>query len=168
MKPAGDGGTAGRAPAGPPFPVRHRNREQLSRGDRRRRPRPARGRNGQVRSLPALERGFPTGEGAGIEYLRYGPPYYREHWARQLRLGFRRQDLRRTARGSASSPSPTSAISACPIGPAISRTRTGRPVRRSMPAPSPRRFPWVRLYTPVNEIFVTAAFPASTAGGMSA
>ena len=28
------------------------------------------------------------------------------------------------------------------------------------PAPSPRRFPWVQLYTPVNEMFITAVFSA--------
>jgi beta-glucosidase len=94
----------------------------------------------------------------GIEYLRYGPPYYREHvgpgkynwdfadetFAELARLGIR----------------PITDL--CHFGvPAWAGDFQNPDWPRlfaEYAAAFARRFPWVRFYTPVNELFVTATF----------
>ena len=67
---------------------------------------------------------------------------------------FADDDLCRAAGARASCRSSTCATSACRTGWATSRTPTCPASSPSTPAPSPQRFPWVQLYTPVNEIFI--------------
>ncbi len=94
----------------------------------------------------------------GLEYLRYGPPYYREHegpgkynwdfadetYAELARLGIQ----------------PITDL--CHFGvPAWAGNFQNPDWPRlfgEYAAAFARRFPWVRFYTPVNEIFVTATF----------
>ena len=100
---------------------------------------------------------FDCVEELGIQFLRYGPPLHTHlPRARQVRLGVRRRDLRRAASGATSCRSSTSATSACPTGSAISRTPTSRSCSPTMPRAFAERFPWVQLYTPVNEMFICA------------
>ena len=64
--------------------------------------------------------------------------------------------------------SSTCATSACPTGSAISRTPTSRASSPSTRGAFAARFPWVQLYTPVNEMFICATLlGAATAGGTS-
>ncbi len=94
----------------------------------------------------------------GIEFLRYGPPYYREH------LGPGRYDWDFADRTFAE-------LRRLEIHPIADLCHFGVPAwAGSFQNPDwPRlfaryagafaaRFPWVRFYTPVNEIFVTATF----------
>ena len=96
----------------------------------------------------------------GLEYLRYGPPYYREHegpgkynwdfadetYAELARLGIQ----------------PITDL--CHFGvPAWAGDFQNPDWPRlfaEYAGAFARRFPWVRFYTPVNEIFVTAMFSA--------
>ncbi|HEY7392904.1 MAG TPA: family 1 glycosylhydrolase [Bryobacteraceae bacterium] len=94
----------------------------------------------------------------GLEYLRYGPPYYREHLAPgTYSWDFARQtfaELRRLG-----------------IEPITDLCHFGVPdwvggfqnpdwpeLFADYAEAFARQFPWVRFYTPVNEIFVTATF----------
>ena len=52
------------------------------------------------------------------------------------------------------------AISASPIGSVIFRIPTGRSLFRRIREAFAKRFPWIRFYTPVNEIFIAATFSA--------
>ncbi|WP_431269204.1 hypothetical protein [Dankookia sp. P2] len=52
------------------------------------------------------------------------------------------------------------AISACRTSSATSRTRTSRSFFADYAQAFAARFPWVQLYTPVNEMFITAVFSA--------
>ena len=64
--------------------------------------RPACRRDGEVPPLRALARRLRPRQELGIEYLRYGPPYYRDaSRPRPVRLGFRRRDLRANCAASA-------------------------------------------------------------------
>ncbi len=56
--------------------------------------------------------------------------------------------------------SSTSATSACPTGWATSRTPTFRTSSTAYARAFAERFPWVQLYTPVNEMFICATFSA--------
>jgi beta-glucosidase len=94
----------------------------------------------------------------GLEYLRYGPPYYREHLAPgKYDWNFARQtfpELRRLG-----------------IEPVTDLCHFGVPdwvgdfqnpdwpeLFAEYGGAFARQFPWVRFYTPINEIFVTATF----------
>ena len=104
---------------------------------------------------------FDLVEELGIHFLRYGPPLHRTFLGPgQLRLGIRRRHLRRSRSGATSRRSSTSAISACPTGSAISRTRISRMQFARYAGAFAERFPWVQLYTPVNEMFICAVFSA--------
>jgi beta-glucosidase/6-phospho-beta-glucosidase/beta-galactosidase len=94
----------------------------------------------------------------GLEYLRYGPPYYREHlgpgrydwdFADETFAELRRLRIYPIA-------------DLCHFGVpdwAGSFQNPDWPPRFAEYAGAfARRFPWVRFYTPVNEIFVTATF----------
>ena len=94
----------------------------------------------------------------GLEYLRYGPPYYREH------LGPGRYDWEFADLTFAE-------LRRLEISPIVDLCHFGVPdwagnfQNPDWPAlfaeyagAFARRFPWVRFYTPVNEIFVTATF----------
>ena len=104
----------------------------------------------------------------GIEYLRYGPPYYRVHCGPgALRLGVRRRDLRRAA---ADGHQPIADLCHFGVPDWVGNFQNpdSRATSPSTPGPSPQRYPWVQLFTPVNEIFVAALFSgAATAGGTS-
>ena len=56
--------------------------------------------------------------------------------------------------------SSTCATSACPTGSATSRTPTSRRLFADYARAFAERFPWVQLYTPVNEMFICATFSA--------
>ena len=62
--------------------------------------------------------------------------------------------------GAASCRSPTCAISAFPTGSATSRTPTFRQLFADYARAFATRYPWVQLYTPVNEMYVCAKFSA--------
>lgn len=94
----------------------------------------------------------------GLEYLRYGPPYYREHLA-PGRYDWEFADLT------------FAELRRLGIHPIVDLCHFGVPdwagdfQNSDWPAlfaeyagAFARRFPWVRFYTPVNEIFVTATF----------
>ena len=94
----------------------------------------------------------------GLEYLRYGPPYYREHAAPgRYDWEFSRQTLGKLRRMGIQP-----IVDLCHFGvpdwagnfqnpdwPALFAEYAGA---------FAARFPWVRFYTPVNEIFVCATF----------
>jgi len=95
----------------------------------------------------------------GIEYLRYGPPYYKTH------LGPGRYDW-------SFADETFNALKELGITPIADLCHFGVPDWAGGGFQNPdwpahfadyarafaERFPWVRLYTPVNEIFVTATF----------
>ncbi len=94
----------------------------------------------------------------GLEYLRYGPPYYREHlgpgryqwdFADQTYAELRRLGIR-------------TITDLCHFGVPDWVGSFQNPdwpeLFAGYAAAFARRFPWVRFYTPINEIFVTASF----------
>ena len=115
----------------------------------------------QLRPLPPLARGLPAREGTRHRVSALRPAVLPTHigpgrydWA------FTDETFNALLRRWGSRPSPTCATSACPTGSAASRTRTGPRCSRSTPGRLRERFPWVRYYTPVNEIYVAATFSA--------
>ena len=146
--------------------VRDRDREQLP--DHRRQGRqdhPRRRDGASAGTTSAGTRTFDLVQDLGIEYLRYGPPYYNDP---------------PRPRPNTTGASPTKPCTRCkrdehhahrrPVPlrrPRLGRRRSTTPTGRSCFAEYARafaeRFPWVRLYTPVNEIFVAATF-SGTAG----
>jgi hypothetical protein len=95
----------------------------------------------------------------GIGYLRYGPPYYRTHLGPERTTGPGRTRCSPSCAAWASSPSSTCATSAYRTGSGTSRIRTSPATSPPTPGRSPR-YPWVRLYTPVDEMYVAAQFSA--------
>jgi beta-glucosidase/6-phospho-beta-glucosidase/beta-galactosidase len=94
----------------------------------------------------------------GIEYLRYGPPYYRVH------LGADRYDW-------SFADDTLNALRELGIAPIADLCHFGVPdwiggfdnddwpeLFAAYAGAFARRYPWIRLYTPVNEIFVAARF----------
>src|SRR5574340_744749 len=94
----------------------------------------------------------------GVEFLRYGPPYYREHLgAERYDWSFADETFRELRR--------------LKIHPIVDLCHFGvpewignfqnpdwPPLFAGYALAFAKRFPWVRFYTPVNEIFVTATF----------
>ena len=96
----------------------------------------------------------------GITHLRYGPPLHlifegpgQFDWSR---IDEPMAELQRPGRSRSS----TSAISACPPGSAISRIREIVAALAEYAGAFARRYPWVRFYTPVNEMYVCARMSA--------
>jgi beta-glucosidase len=94
----------------------------------------------------------------GIDYLRYGPPYYREHlapgrydwdFARRTFAELRRLGIQPIADLCHFGVPDWAGSFQNPDWPALFAEYAGA---------FAREFPWVRLYTPINEIFVTARF----------
>lgn len=96
----------------------------------------------------------------GIGYLRYGPPYYRTH------LGPGRYDW-------SFADETMNALRTLGITPIVDLCHFGvpdwigsfqnpewPPLFAEYARTFAQRFPWVRFYTPVNEIYVTATFSA--------
>ena len=84
---------------------------------------------------------FDLRRGAGIRFLRYGPPLHKT-WLGQGRYDWDFADLTfAELEGATSSRSSTSATSACRTGSATSRTRTSPSCSPSTPAPSRSAFP---------------------------
>lgn len=94
----------------------------------------------------------------GLRYLRYGPPYYREHrapgkydwtFADETFAAFRRMRI-------------TPIVDLCHFGVPDWIGNFQNPdwpeLFGEYAGAFASRFPWVRFYTPVNEIFVTATF----------
>jgi len=94
----------------------------------------------------------------GLEYLRYGPPYYREHkgpgrydwnFADRTFTELRRLEI-------------TPIVDLCHFGVPDWVGSFQNPdwprLFAEYAGAFARRFPWARFYTPVNEIFVTATF----------
>ena len=102
--------------------VRHRNREQLSHDRVERQDDPA-GRDGEDEALRVLAGGFSASvEELGIEYLRYGPPYYSTHTGPgQVRLELCGRDVRMRCSSRSHPDRRISATSACRTGSAIFR-----------------------------------------------
>ena len=78
-----------------------------------------------------------------------------------LRLGLLPTRPSVNSSGATSCRSSTCATSACPTGSATSRTPTFPSSSPGMRGAFAERFPWVQLYTPVNEMFICAAFSAA-------
>ena len=97
----------------------------------------------------------------GINYLRYGPPIHKTYLGPgQVRLGIRRHHLRGAEAARHHADRRPLPFRSSRTGSAISRTRTSRSCSPTMPAAFAERFPWVQLYTPVNEMFICAIFSA--------
>jgi hypothetical protein len=103
---------------------------------------------------------FELVEDTGIRFLRYGPPLHTAFVA-PGRYDWEFADMAFAELGGATScRSWTSATSACRTGSATSRTRTSRSCSRPTRGRFAERFPWVQLYTPVNEMYICATFSA--------
>ena len=96
-----------------------------------------------------------------IRYLRYGPPIHRVWLGQVGMIGASRTRPSACSRRSTSSRSSISAISGCRTGSATSRIPIFRRCSRTMRSAFAQRFPWVQLYTPVNEMFICATFSAA-------
>ena len=81
--------------------------------------------------------------------------------ARALRLGLRRRDLRRSAPARRRADRRPVPFRRARLDRQLPEPRLPRALRRATPAPSRERFPWVQLYTPVNEMFICATFSAA-------
>ena len=104
---------------------------------------------------------FELAREVGITHIRYGPPLHLIFTGPGNMTGVveRRAD---GASSSSSGPSrsSTSAISECRPGSAISRTTKSSPALSEYARAFAERYPWVRFYTPVNEMYVCARFSA--------
>jgi beta-glucosidase/6-phospho-beta-glucosidase/beta-galactosidase len=94
----------------------------------------------------------------GIEYLRYGPPYYREHVGPgKYNWDFADETFAELARLGI-----TPITDLCHFGVPAWAGNFQNPdwprLFAEYAGAFAARFPWVRFYTPVNEIFVTASF----------
>jgi beta-glucosidase len=94
----------------------------------------------------------------GLEYLRFGPPYYREHlgpgkydwdFARQTFAELRRLGIK---------PITDLCHFGVPDWVGDFQNPDWPELFAAYASAFAQRFPWVRFYTPVNEIFVTATF----------
>ena len=90
----------------------------------------------------------------GIQYLRYGPPYFSAHAGPgRVRLELSRTKRSVRCRSRRSLPSSIYAILACRTGLAIFKISDWPRLFADYAQAFARRFPWVRFYTPVNEIY---------------
>jgi beta-glucosidase/6-phospho-beta-glucosidase/beta-galactosidase len=94
----------------------------------------------------------------GIEFLRYGPPYYRTHigpgrydWSFADETFHRLRDLEIT-------PIADLCHFGVPDWIGDFQNPDWPPHVAEYAKAFAQRYPWVKLYTPVNEIFITAAF----------
>ena len=140
--------------------VRDRHREQLP-DDRMARARRS-GRTRWQRRDTTNAGGRTSGccEELGIEYLRYGPPYYLDpHGAGPLRLVVRRRDLR-ALREQTVTPIADLCHFGVPDWVGDFQNPDWPKLFAEYAGAFAQRFPWVRFYTPVNEIFIAATFSA--------
>ena len=96
----------------------------------------------------------------GLEYLRCGPPYYADApRARPVRLGLRRRDLAELRRLRIT-PDPRPCHFGVPDWVGDFQNPDWPRYFAEYAGAFAERFPWVRFFTPVNEIFVAAPFSA--------
>ena len=134
--------------------VRDRDREQHP--DHQQRPHAHRP-DGEVRPLQALARPISSCcRNSASASCATGRPCTRRSSGPGATTGRSPTSRSAVSRSSTSFRSSTSATSACRTGSAISRTRTFPSSSPTTPQAFAERFPWVQLYTPVNEMFICA------------